>query len=102
MKATPGPWKRQHELRDIYASDGAHVACEIGIYSEASSYPICSIDRRGNGEANAQLIAAAPDLLEACKRAQVMIFMLKGNQNDMYNQLSKIIAKADGRDKGND
>jgi len=49
------------------------------------------IDRK----ANAALIAAAPDLLEACKEAQVRIMILDGNNNEAYQSLGKAIAKAE-------
>jgi hypothetical protein len=46
-------------------------------------------------EANARLIAAAPDLLEACKLAQVQIMLEIGNKNKAYEILSQAIAKAE-------
>ena len=42
------------------------------------------------------LIMASKDLLEACKLAQVRIFMLDGSENETYKMLGKVIAKAEG------
>ena len=60
-KHTPGPWKQS--LPDecwIIAADGTDIAETIGDYDDENVWPVM--------EANARLIAAAPDLLEALKR----------------------------------
>jgi hypothetical protein len=70
MRHTPGPWIVDEDGASIYAKDthnpdtGDWLICEI----EAG----CNNSGLGNGEedeANAHLVAAAPDLLEACKQA---------------------------------
>lgn len=65
MTHTPGPWKVAELFRDeriIRPGDG-------GGYALAAAYP--QRDKHGrphyNADANANLIAAAPDLLEACE-----------------------------------
>ena len=58
MSYTPGPWDLiQHGEKDSRVGRRTLLAI---VYSEAYQ------DRK-NQEANARLIAAAPDLLEACK-----------------------------------
>jgi hypothetical protein len=57
---TPGPWKT--EGRDVQTADGLiTVAIAHGPVGEWQKV-------RTEHEANARLIAAAPDLLEACER----------------------------------
>jgi hypothetical protein len=51
---------------------------------------------RVDGEANARLIAAAPDLLEAAKHA-AMEYRLHGALTDSCRVLEAAIAKAEGR-----
>ena len=81
-KHTPGPWKNQHDLtrgRDpigILSADGMEVV------AEASS------------EANAQLIAAAPDLLEALKAVQRLDYFRE--HNGLADTVRAAIAKAEG------
>lgn len=60
MKHTPGPWKE--------------ISGAVYAYARGGFIPIAKMDREpGNGtlpterDANARLIAAAPELLEACK-----------------------------------
>ena len=74
MKHTPGPWK----LASSRENDGSFIIIEE---SEDSDHPrigtasFRGIAKRGKGwetpdpegEANAHLLAAAPDLLNACK-----------------------------------
>ena len=54
MAHTPGPWKPTPDGDIVYATNGKQVC-----------YPLSGLD--GEREANAQLIAAAPELLAACE-----------------------------------
>lgn len=56
---TPGPWRATPGFKNIVAVDGKILAHEVGPYSRGGGAPH---DERA---ANAQLIAAAPDLLAA-------------------------------------
>jgi hypothetical protein len=59
---TPGPWRFEHYsdlYHDIYGADGSLIVDDCGVI----------------GQANARLIAAAPDLLAAC-----LAFMEADNQ----------------------
>lgn len=67
-KNTPGPWQVGHGEADggylgIWASDNRTVVCRVS--------PADLINE--TDEVNALLIAAAPDLLSACKDALVSI-----------------------------
>jgi len=91
-KHTPGPWKwwTTHE--------GAHR-----INPHKGGLVIASCDTRNpfseEQEANARLIAAAPDLLEACKAALFEITDIerqgRHNGNSLPKMLSAAIAKAE-------
>ena len=59
IQHTPGPWTLHETVR--------------GIRIEDSKTTVCSVFPRGDKEANARLIAAAPDLLEALKALMVSI-----------------------------
>ena len=84
-KHTPGPWKVEHNTAwnrdvDIRGCDGRQIAFA------------CSLN-----EADAKLIAAAPDLLEACK------FIMDRIENvaitsKMQIKLRAAIRKAEGGD----
>lgn len=88
---TPGPW----------VADGAYVKA---IVTEYGSYTVAGCTDTDIGslavrEANACLIAAAPDLLAALKAA---LPSLRGNQNRpsikaAYDLAFAAIAKAEGR-----
>ena len=86
---TPGPWKVETRTRSgefvrtthITGPDGAHLA-NVGP---------CNI------EANARLIASAPDLLAALKRALSLVEELPHPNNYMAATIRETIAIAEGR-----
>ena len=61
MKHTPGPWEVDKETGEITANLSV-----LGIIYGADDFPCCEEDIDEEYKANARLIAAAPDLLEAC------------------------------------
>lgn len=84
---TPGPWIIESGVgfysiicRDGGKYDGATIAHEV-----------C------NGEANANLIAAAPDLLEACKLAEANLAPAYSSDHLVMKSLRVAIAKAEGK-----
>jgi hypothetical protein len=93
-KHTPAPWAVWNMGRNLtvtatgneskkHPNEGMHIATihrpESTTHDELFT-------------ANARLIAAAPELLEACKKA---LYALKGREYDQY--LRDAIAKAEGR-----
>lgn len=89
---TPGPWRFERGTSTIR--------------SEPANYWLASMnsfDGAVNHEANARLIAAAPDLLEALKLAQLAVSELCYEQdpaNECWNVLQVVnsaIAKAEGQ-----
>jgi hypothetical protein len=83
---TPGPWevKRQINGEDFYIADGPNFdVCEI-IVGHARSQEAA--------EANARLIAAAPDMLEFLQALN----RIGGLGLDVHRQLDALIAKATG------
>lgn len=101
-KHTPGPWwpildsakswtvltHRDNEVgsdRGIGDPDGAAICVSIGDHTEART--------RGNEHANACLIAAAPDLLEALKG----VLRVADRATDEFDAARAAIAKAEGR-----
>lgn len=98
---TPGPWKL-----DIQ-NDGGNWDYHIR-EANPSSHPtigkhIATVNKHLNAEANAALIAAAPDLLEALKAANDLINAVKAIGVDIYNietvheEVNEVIARAEGR-----
>lgn len=95
---TPGPWTTR------LAKDASG---DVGILARACCVAECFSDiRRVNEQAyaerdaNARLIAAAPDLLAAAKHAEKILAMV--NPNEGYpggplQQLRAAIAKAEGK-----
>lgn len=55
-KHTPGPWQANK------------WAPGYSISAPDSQYTVCNLSDCNNAEANARLIAAAPDMLEACQQ----------------------------------
>jgi hypothetical protein len=98
-KHTPGPWN----------VNGMHDngTPEVWVYDDKADQlvarVICETKRH---EANARLIAAAPDLLEACKAALSLAWevgcetedgvgtLLEDSRGDLFRQLSAALAKA--------
>jgi hypothetical protein len=93
-KHTAGPWKA--EGYDVRQPSGRYVAFTGPHHTEPSVYPpACKIE----DEANARLIAAAPDLLEALESAAKWIDLRQRDKRfgrDVLAELRAVIAKAKG------
>lgn len=89
FKPTPGPWRWESPAPE--ADPGYIDACLEsdwgGIVYHSASWPVHGPDAR--------LIAAAPDLLAACKAA---LGAFEHNHAIDWDDLVRAIAKAEGRD----
>lgn len=88
---TPGPWKAEDEraflkMLGVESSDWAHIKRDE--HTIGSAYCGSSFEENMR---NAQLMAAAPDLLAACKDCME-------NRGDWGALMFAAIAKAEGRD----
>ena len=93
---TPGPWgiavpEQTDAVQRLVTFEGR----EYGQAIATVHGPGWGATREGM-QANARLIAAAPELLEALKVCQVRIFMLEGSENNEYQTATDAIAKATG------
>lgn len=88
---TPGPWRPGHidhwERGEKIAIRAEHI--------DDQPYIAFLPDLDGNVEANARLIAAAPDLLEACHAALCPHSLL--TMEDAKQMCRAAIAKAEGK-----
>lgn len=88
MKHTQGEWKLQHE----FDNEPSYIYC--GAKHVATINPIGD---DLEGYANAQLLMAAPDLLEACLDASEALWTGKRNKRMLaFKKVEKAIAKAKG------
>lgn len=87
---TPGPWTefQDSNSHDILARDGSHVA---------RIEPVNSLDPAGEQIANANLIAAAPDMLAALWLASEALTPARnGDEAKVLVAIDAAIAKATG------
>lgn len=96
---TPGEW-RLAKARPVKIC-GEDVSC-FEISASASAGWIAAVQKHPNvgqdGEANARLIAAAPDLLEACRQAKKYLDPeLVEPGRTLFWRLVEVIAKAEGQ-----
>ncbi|KPF66092.1 hypothetical protein IP84_16900 [beta proteobacterium AAP99] len=87
-KHTPGPWRAY--CRDIGYVEGTEWSEDEFLQWEVEG-PEEPIGRGSFFQGDARLIAAAPELLDACKKA---LYALKGREHDQF--LRDAIAKAEG------
>jgi hypothetical protein len=89
-KHTPGPWL-------IYTT-AMSSGMSFRIYTEERD--ICRIPTSWDGERNVRLIAAAPDLYEACRAAFSILHPIQGPADDpghkVVAKLIDALAKAGG------
>jgi hypothetical protein len=98
-KYTPGPWAWAEGYQGLYGSGPNNTVLEYYSYEG-----LWLDDSAGNQEANARLIAAAPDLLEALKLAESRLtdfaeYLSKSGKVYWLGELETIsaaIAKAEG------
>lgn len=92
---TPGPWKISKNGKDgntftIWRNDPKQP-------DESRNEGYALISKHIHGEANAKLIASAPDLLEACKKAKKLLEPeLKEPARTIFWKLVEAIKRAEG------
>lgn len=95
-KHTPGPWKYGIELSSrsgewLISFDAGYRGRGISIAETKAG--------SGQEEANARLISAAPELLEALDNTQQLLERLGLESSDEYQANASAIAKAKGETK---
>ena len=83
---TPGPWA-------IYVNAPSDVVIRK---MSKDGYELCAIARVSSGYANAHLIAAAPELLEALDATLKLIELVWPTDSDVTRKARSAIAKATG------
>ena len=100
MNHTPGPWWVEKGDGDCTPKTMIYVCHEGTSCDETTICNFDTTDRRGNHDANARLIAAAPDMLEALIDAYKII---RHHENPDYpgsaelRSIKSLIERATGR-----
>lgn len=82
---TPGPWAiGQHATPDY--------APQYGVYAERGDDRDLATVKGGNAEANARIIAAAPELFELALRCQGYFLKVGGKYNGLYKELTSVLS----------
>jgi hypothetical protein len=100
MKHTKGPWTYKANTTGLYDISPATVLTENGqeIVEEVHGFGESQQEACDQATANAQLISAAPELLEAARRALVMLnYSPMGQYSETKEQLRTAINKAEGK-----
>lgn len=71
-KHTPAPWDYATNVGTMEKEQGFHMRFLIGANGQGFAHTV-GLSLAEEDEANARLIAAAPDLLEACKEAEALV-----------------------------
>lgn len=104
LEHTPGPWLIEGRMLPnrmsavIVYGDGVWIASVNGDHNSNSSRPVGGFPSNDEGNANARLIAAAPELL-ACVKVGLERLALnncEGEENEFIDQFQAAIAKAEG------
>jgi len=96
MSYTRGPWNMRERYIEIL--DSTVTLDVFAVTANRAEDTICEIPMGDDStaEANARLIAASPELLEAC-RHMIMEWRLHGSLTDSARVGEAAIAKAEGR-----
>jgi len=109
IKHTPGPWRiaDENELDNIHPKDG-----DFGIWHDSdpddcgSGVRICGIDTEWVSpeqiKANAKLIAAAPEMLEALRLLHACYDYEGGRDSKAMRIIENAITEAEGQDDENE
>lgn len=94
---TPGPWRVGDAGNTVFGPPNGNPAPEVVANVRGGTSDQAAVTRALRMEANARLISAAPDLLEASKEAERVLSL---HYNDMAGVLTSLrcaILKAEGR-----
>ena len=70
----------------------------VGCHKADGGYDVCHVGNGPDSAANALLIAAAPEMLEALKEAKAnIVYRAAGDDWDTVSKIEDAIAKAEGR-----
>ncbi len=109
---TPGPWEARltqgqwtvtnpnakRPRHPNWPGDGIEVCvCREAINGGGPGYGPRDLKTQDEAEADARLIAAAPDLLAALKKAERLLADMTGLNDTMLMDIRAAIAKAEGR-----
>lgn len=97
-KHTPGPWKL---VLNKFGCEAAVTVANKNSPDQPFIVAMCDDGEHLNNEANARLIAAAPEMLKAIKQLYSIYMDFNRTSfdlNEIRSILDKAIAKAEGRD----
>ncbi|MCP1765031.1 hypothetical protein [Bradyrhizobium japonicum] len=86
-KHTPGPWTVHHSMRDCVTFEGRH-GTENLFLENLDGYYACQ------SEADARLIAAAPDLVEALQEYDDAFTEFNAEDKDSRTRMRQAVIKA--------
>src|SRR5690349_6978861 len=104
-KHTPGPWTAERVLIKTSAYNEVGYVCHGSTVVAQTWTPGNGAPHHAQVEetlANARLIAAAPEMLEALKYVSTQCDMLEMNDAPWMKDVLAAIAKAEGKQKGAD
>lgn len=93
-KHTPGPWFVHGPSVGTGPSEAD--SCGYEVAHILNPYKGC-VGARDRVDANARLIAAAPELLEALEKTQILLERMGMQSSDEYQENRAAIAKATGQ-----
>ena len=97
MSFTKGPWKIASDMPAlaIYAPCGERIV-QTTNQNNSKSFGVATRDEGVSSDANAHLIAAAPELYEAAQMAVDFYAMNSQHPSEAHDLLAKALAKARG------
>ena len=106
MEHTPGPWKADEAGYGDWRWEGGYRGTIVAangdtVYAGPASFAALKGKTVAQAEANARLIAAAPELLEACQEVRILLNLDEGPLSSLNRQAASarlwlVVAKATG------
>jgi len=97
MSHTPGPWAYDADSHEIFSTDEAHSAGRLASVrgNDSNGRFLAESERL----ANARLIAAAPDLLDAVEELLIYLADWDDPDNETCQRARAAVAKAKGESR---